>query len=232
MRSVEGALSLSLQAITQVIWGNRLRVKPIEWQFVVKMTDGLSQWGRHPTHAVQGGSELARMLANQPVSQCLLPVLGQGAGARRCYHFLCTPLCPSHGSGGRCLHGLFSLFPGIPSVQQELREELTVGEVKDIVQSHTAREQGPGLVLVCLTVARLPTLYHPVPKEAALPSAHESSSLAWVWGLNTPPHWLSSVQLLLGQWPGENWGGWFQLKVLVLLLICGSSSQLSLGKSS
>ena len=71
-------------------------------------------------------------------------------------------------------------------MQQELREELTVGEVKDFVQSHTAREQGPGLVLVCLTVARLPTLYHPVPKEAALPSAHESSSLAWVWGLNTP----------------------------------------------
>ena len=113
MRSGEGALSLGSQAITQVIWGNRLRVKPIEWQFVVKMTDGLSQWGRHPTHAVQGGSELARTLAHQPVSQCLRLVLGQGQGVDAAVTSCAPHYAPATAVGG-CLHGLFPLFPGIP----------------------------------------------------------------------------------------------------------------------
>lgn len=95
-------------------WGNRLWVKPIEWQFVIKMTDGLSQWGRQPAHVVQGGNGPARMLADQSVSQGLLFVLGQGTGGRRCYHFPCTPRCPRGGRGRGGCTAFFPYFLGSP----------------------------------------------------------------------------------------------------------------------
>lgn len=115
-----------------IIFGNRPWVKPIEWQFVIKITDGLTQQGRRPRNAASG-KEPNWPEPPETQAPCLaFAPLALRRWPKSLQHLLCPP-------GGETLARCYRRRSSQAPVPPELRGRLAAQRGQGLAQSHTAR---------------------------------------------------------------------------------------------